>query len=236
MITVVFYLLCEACVIMKGIIFYFMMLLSTCILITGCTTSDTNGTPNANEAVSPDNTQSTKNTIYIGSISDDRTFLQKSDDRSVPVLDTTKYDKSKVIGKKRSTIGLSIGTLYLDDNQTVTDFIKESFIKAAKQSGYTVIQNKAKIDENTVRADIQIVRFWTWYSNGVWDIDIKAEIENTITLKSKDKTEKFKVKGSGIIKKPIGTDKAYNAAVDTARDNLVKDIRSKLRKSGMLGK
>ncbi|MBP5243186.1 MAG: hypothetical protein J6Z28_00515 [Succinivibrio sp.] len=221
---------------MKRILFYFMMLLSTCILITGCVISGSNVTPDENEAVSSENAQYTKNTIYIGSISDVRKFQQKSDDRSVPVLDTTKYDKSKVIGKKRSTIGLSIGTLYLDDNQTVSEFIKESFVKAAKQSGYTVIENKAKIDKNTVRADIQIVRFWTWYSTGVWDIDIKAEIENTITLKSDDKTEKLKVKGSSTIEKPIGTDKAYNAAVDTARDNLVKDIRAKLRKSEILAK
>ena len=236
MITVGSYLLFEVCGIMKGILFYFMMLLSTCALITGCAISDSGETPNTNETVFQDNLQSQKKTIYISSITDVRKFQEKSEDRSIPVLDVTKYDKSKVIGKKRSSIGLSIGTLYLDDNQTVTDFIKESFIKAAKQSGYTVIQNKAKIDENTVRADIQIVRFWTWHSNGVWDIDIKAEIENTITLKNNDKTEKLKVKGSGIVEKPIGTDKAYNAAVDTARDNLVKDIRSKLRKSTMLGK
>ena len=220
---------------MKRILFYFMMLLSTCILITGCATPDSNVTPNENEAVSSDNGQAYKNTIYIGSISDVRKFQLKSDDHSIAVLDTAKYDKSKVIGKKRGTIGLSIGTLYLDDNQTVSEFIKESFIKAAKQSGYTVIQNKSKIDKNTVKADIQIVRFWTWYDTGVWDIDIKAEIENTITLSCEDKTEKLQVKGASVIEKPMGTDKAYNAAVDTARDNLVKDISKKLRKSKTLG-
>lgn len=214
---------------MKKLLTNFLMSIFVLGLITGCTTSPSGKNIEDKGTISEKTLPAAKKTIFINSVADNRKFLQKSDDRSVQVLDTAKEDKSKVIGLKRNNLGMVIGTLYLDDNKTVEQFTRDAVSRTLKQNGYTVIENKGKIQKDTVIADIQITKFWTWHTPGIWDIDIKSEIEHIVTLKRNGKVDKLRVNGLGTTKKAIGTHEAYQQSIKAAHENLLKNLKKKIR-------
>lgn len=214
---------------MKKILADFLMSIFVLCLIAGCATTHSDKVIEDKGTTSEKTLPAAKKTIFISSVVDSRKFQKKSDDRSVQVLDTSKEDKTKVIGLKRNNLGMVIGTLYLEDNKTVEQFTREAVSRTLKQNGYTLIENKGKIKEDTVIADIQITKFWTWHTPGIWDIDIKSEIEHIVTLKRNGKQDKLRVNGLGTTKKSIGTYEAYQQSIRAAHENLLKNLKKKLK-------
>ena len=211
---------------MKRLFTGFMPIISSCILLSGCTISAPSATKDNAPVVQEEKTVSEKS-IYISSVVDSRKFQKKADDRSVQVIADDEKDIDRVIGLKRNTLGMAIGTIHLHENQSVTGITKEALIKGFKNSGYKFVDKKG-ISPDTVIAEVKVVKFWTWHTPGVWDIDINAEIEAVITLKNQSAENKIQIKGSGKTQKNIGTEEAYHDAIALARDALLKDLKKKL--------
>lgn len=213
---------------MKRLFSSFILIFCSCILLSGCTASDPNNTPEDNSpVVSETETLNTK-TIYIRSVVDSRKFQKEADDRSLQVIPDDEKDVERVIGLKRNTLGMAIGTIHLHENQSVTGITKDALIKGLKNSDYSLIDKKDNLSADTLIAEVKVVKFWTWHTPGVWDIDINAEIEAVITLKNESSENKIQIKGSGKTKKNIGTEEAYHEAIALARDAILKDLKKKL--------
>lgn len=214
---------------MKRLFSSLMLTLCTSLLLCGCTTSETDSTPKDNIKITTAAEPVMEKSIYISTVVDNRNFQKESKDRSVQVITEDEKDCQRVIGLKRNTLGMAIGTIHLHENQSVTGLTKDTLIKGLKNSGYKVIDKKENITGDTVIAEVRITKFWTWHTPGVWNIDINAQIENVITLKSADREDKLVIKGSGKTKKNIGTEEAYHDALGLAQEELVRDLKQKLK-------
>jgi hypothetical protein len=213
---------------MKSLFTVFMLISCSCILLSGCVALDEDKTQKDNTAVVTSGEKVAQKTIYLRAVTDSRKFQKKADDRSVQIIADDEKDIDRVIGLKRNTLGMAIGTIHLHENQSITGITRDTVIKGLKSSGYTIIDKKESISQNTVIAEVRVTKFWTWHTPGVWDIDINADIEADIILKDNLAQKKIKIKGSGKTKKNIGTEEAYHDAISLAKDALLKDLKKKL--------
>ncbi len=214
---------------MKKLFSSFMLIIGAGLMLCGCAASASGKVQTADEQITVTPEPVMKKTIFISAVVDNRKFQKESEDRSVPVIDPEEKDRARVIGLKRNTLGMAIGTIYLHENKSVTGITQQDVIKALKTSGYKIIDKKDNISSDTVIVDVEVTKFWAWHKPGLWDIDINAQIENVITIKNNGKEDKITVRGSGKTKKNIGTEEAYHDAIDLAREELLRDLKKKLK-------
>src|SRR5271167_3835752 len=73
-----------------------------------------------------DNPAPTRGKIYIGAVTDDRTFENKSSDPSTPSIDgdvttMSAQQKDRMIGRQRNSFGKAMGDIALPAGESVTE-------------------------------------------------------------------------------------------------------------------
>lgn len=187
---------------MKSAIKTFLAIAIISLLLGGCATN--RGIVSLQIPEVSMSTNSNGKTIFINSVTDNRTFQQNPSSPDIPSLgfggaDNTSSDlKKRAIARKRNTYGKALGDILLEENQTVESIIKKSLTKSFHELGYEVIDKKENVKTNTIIVDTSIDKFWSWMNPGFWAITLSSEIETKITLTNpKDKTKEIYVKSQG---------------------------------------
>lgn len=187
---------------MKSAIKTFLAIAIISLLLGGCATN--RGIVSLQIPEFSMSTNSNGKTIFINSVTDNRTFQQNPSSPDIPSLgfggaDNTSSDlKKRAIARKRNTYGKALGDILLEENQTVESIIKKSLTKSFHELGYEVIDKKENVKTNTIIVDTSIDKFWSWMNPGFWAITLSSEIETKITLTNpKDKTKEIYVKSQG---------------------------------------
>lgn len=180
-------------------------------------------------------------TLFIDEILDNRIFTifpekQSIDnikvDKSIPIYDPSKFEKSKVIGGIRSKSNPRLlGEIVLNNDQSTGYMIKESLKRVAKQKGYRVITDKEEVKKDTVIVKACINKFWVWDSPDVVGVAplYSGLIESEFTIfANKKQISKFDVKGESI---RHGTPKirSYLNVINEAYSKFYDDLYIKLQ-------
>ncbi|MBU4287189.1 MAG: flagellar biosynthesis protein [Proteobacteria bacterium] len=187
---------------MRSTIKTFIIITFILLFLGGCATS--RGIVNLQIPKANIPTQSNGKSIFIRSVTDDRTFQQNPSTPDIPSLGfggagtASNELKKRAIARKRNTYGKALGDILLKENQTVESIIKDSLTKSFYELGYEVIDKKETMETNIIIIDVSIEKFWSWMNIGFWALTLSSEIETKITLTNpKDETKEIYVKSEG---------------------------------------
>jgi uncharacterized lipoprotein YajG len=126
--------------------------------------------------------------VVIRSVRDERRFEDKSADPSVPSLgfggaaQATEAVKARAIGRKRNGFGQALGDVLLQDGQTVTGVVRDNLASAFRQAGYRVASDAASAGASPLLVDVQVRKFWAWFTPGMMSITLAANIETDVQV------------------------------------------------------
>ncbi len=187
---------------MRSAIKTFLTITILSLLLGGCATN--RGIVSLQIPESSMATQSNGKTIFIKSVTDNRSFQQKPSSPDIPSLgfggaeNASNELKKRAIARKRNAYGKALGDILLEENQTVESIIRKSLTKSFHELGYEVIAKKENLKEDTIIVDTSIEKFWSWMNPGFWAITLSSEIETKITFTNhKEETKEIYVKSQG---------------------------------------
>lgn len=200
------------------------------IALSGCVT----GTRNINLAV-PDYAyeQTASGPIRIGSIEDKRQFEQDPPDPSTPSVKGTLASKSTeqlatLIGRQRNGYGAAMGDVALPEGETVPGKVRELLRQGLGGRGYTVVEESAPIE-----VDVDIQRFWAWFSPGMFSVSFESVIETVLTFTQPSGDISVTVAGYGINKGQVASDANWAMAYERAHADYLKNLEGALDERGL---
>jgi len=130
--------------------------------------------------------------IYINSVTDSRVFEVSPPEPNIPSLDPDEKQgdkiKQRAIARKRNGFGKGLGDILLPEGKTVESLISATLRQAFIENGYTVLNKKEQITDNTYLVDARINKLWSWMNPGFWAITLSTEITTDIAIKNKGAT------------------------------------------------
>jgi hypothetical protein len=103
-------------------------------------------------------------------VADQRTFQLNPTDPSVPSLAEEDFKDSalraRAIARKRNAMGQALGDVTLPEGRTVAQLVRDAAIKALRQRGYAVVDDRSPEAANAMALDLNIVKFWAWGTPG----------------------------------------------------------------------
>lgn len=114
------------------------------------------------------------------------------------------FKEGKVI--KHPKTGEAIGDILLEEGQTVETVIYEELKNSLYALGYTVVDSKAEVTQDTFIMDVFIDKFWAWMYPGFSALTFKAEINTTIDVFIPEQNGKKVIYASAINKGQVGSE------------------------------
>lgn len=173
-----------------------------------------------------------KGQVGIGSINDLRRFENKPKDPSTPSMDgdlnaASRAELSRLIGRQRNGFGKAVGDVGLKGNATVPDKVRDLVTEALARRGYQTGGSAA----NSLSVDVQ--KFWSWATPGMWAISIEAEIECAVTVRHGGSSRRLIVRGYGENICQSGVDRNWNQAYERAVDDFLEKLDKELAAAGL---
>ena len=152
-------------------------ILGICIaLLHGCATS--RGVIDVNEEVASNPVAGVD--VKIVRVDDKRRFEIDPRQANIPSLKNDEiHDKaitSRAIARKRNSYGKAMGDILLPEGETVMDLVKDSLTNGLRENGFRVLGEGDVGYENAAPIEVDIEKFWGWFSPGFWKIGINFEI------------------------------------------------------------
>lgn len=148
--------------------------------------------------------QSNGKSIFIGAVTDNRTFEENPSSPDIPSLgfggagSASDDLKKRAIARKRNSFGKALGDILLPENQTVESTIRDSLTRSFRELGYEVIPKKENLKADTIIIDTSIQKFWSWMNPGFVAITLSSEIGTKIVVSNQqDKPKEIYVKSDG---------------------------------------
>jgi hypothetical protein len=169
------------------------------LFLSGC--AWTRGTVDLSVPVSGESSKTNGKEVYINSVTDNRVFQVSPPEPNIPSLDPDKEQgdaiKHRAIARKRNSFGKGLGDILLPEGKTVESLINTTLRQVFIENGYTVLNNKEQVTEDTYLIDARINKLWSWMNLGFWAITLSTEISTDISIKNKytanEKTVSIKV-------------------------------------------
>lgn len=200
--------------------------LLTCLSLFGCATNRSeiqlsSPAPAAAVAGGPE--------VVIRNVTDEREFVEKPKDPSMPSLGFGGAEqaedelKSRAVGRKRNAYGKALGDVVMEPGQTVVETVRESLELAFAEAGYQV-KSEAAAGPDALIVDVQIDRFWAWFRPGAVTISLNMNIETQLVLSSAAAPLTVMVEVSDSYR--AATDEAWVKIIDQALVEYRKQARS----------
>jgi hypothetical protein len=170
--------------------------------------------------------------VFINSVKDMRVFEVKPPEPNIPSLPddnlNNQYEKAHIIARKRNGFGKAMGSISLKDGQTVDSVIKKSVEQAFMEKGYTVIEDRSNIKDNTTIVNVNIQKFWSWMNPGFWAITLSTEISTDLSMTNKEgsKKENVHVKESEHFQTGVGGN--WIEVMQKALRQYIADVKTKI--------
>lgn len=142
--------------------------------------------------------------VYVDEIVDHRVFEDAPPQPSTPSLkggnatQQSEQIKARAIARKRNGFGKAMGDILLEGDQTVLsvmrDLLRESFL----QAGYTVVDDRSKLGDDGMEVDVEIEKFWAWFTPGFWSVSMESQIETALQVTEAGESREVNVRAYGI--------------------------------------
>lgn len=174
--------------------FFALAIVAAGLAVSGCATNRSeislmaNAAPSASASLSAPAAAAipapTRGTIVLGRVTDTRVFEVAPRDPSVPSVGNEGGGaevQARLVGRKRNSYGRAIGDVILPANETVVDVMRQNATLAFQRAGYAVVDASAA-PAGTPVVDVEVTKFWTWFSPGFWTIKLEMNIETRLTI------------------------------------------------------
>lgn len=165
-------------------------------------------------------------TAFIDEIVDRREFQDEPSDPSIPSLkggasNADASIKAKAIARKRNTYGMALGDIVLEGEQTVVSVTRDLLRSGLNGAGYRVVDERSELGADGIEVDVEIDKFWGWFTPGFWSVKMESRIETDLTVTEQGKSREVAVRAYGINKGQSGREanwiEAYSRTFDDYR-------------------
>ena len=116
--------------------------------------------------------------VCIADVTDNRLFVGNENQPNLPSGEILSPDyKSRAYARLKNTFGSQTGSMLLPRDKTVTMVVREILERALSDDGYTVVQEAAAEDSDTIIMAVSIKQFWTWAGLDKINDNINSDIE-----------------------------------------------------------
>lgn len=169
---------------------------------------------------------STKGTVSIGAVTDNRQFEEWSYDPSVPTVSgdlksLSPQERNRYIGRQSSGFSKS-GDVRLSEGGTVTAKATELVAEGLARHGY-------KTGAGGIPMQIAVLKFWAWSTPDTWTFTIRTQVRCRVTVKG----HTFEVQGSAANSPPGPTTKNWQEAYNDAFEDFIKQLQTQLSAAGL---
>ena len=145
------------------------------LIMSGCATN--RGVIDIADEVSANPQQGTA--VKFSRVTDNRIFEIKPRQASIPSLKNDEIDDpaitSRAIARKRNSYGKALGDIVLPEGKTVAGLVESSLAKGLRENGYRVLTPDDAGYDEAAAIQVDIEKFWGWFSPGFWSIGINFE-------------------------------------------------------------
>ncbi len=175
-----------------------------------------------------------KGEFYIGSIEDDRQFMDDPGEPSTPSVDgdvseTPDSVLETLIGRQRNSFGMAMGDVALPEGETVITRTRKLLEEGLRRRGFTLSDNP----DAPYSAKVEIDKYWGWATPGFTTVSIESEIECTITLKTPEGDHTLVVTGYGISESLIVNDALWRTGFGNAYLAFLNDFTQQMAALGL---
>lgn len=167
-------------------------------------------------------------------VSDIRSFEKRPASPSIPSIKYGEIDNkaitSRAIARIRLPYGKAKGDILLPEGRTVADVVQEVVTKAFRESGYRVVSQDDPDYASAQPVEVEIERFWAWYTTGVWVLRFDFDSHIKITggpvafENGKEITAKATLLGQGAAKRQWRN--TFNAGLKALLEEIKKELGS----------
>ncbi|MDP0498972.1 MAG: hypothetical protein Q7P63_02625 [Verrucomicrobiota bacterium JB022] len=163
--------------------------------------------------------------VGLVSVEDQRVFVDKPESPSTPSIDgkvatLTPEQQARMIGRQRNGYGMAVGDVALPEGITVQQKVEDLAARAFAEVGYELVDGSGP--QTTLEIDVK--KFWGWFTPGFVAVKFEAEIEVDLVLTSAGRTQTIPVRGYGINKAQIASDANWQLAYRRAFEDLTKNM------------
>jgi len=171
--------------------------------------------------------------LRITSIEDGRVFEHKPRDPSTPsvrgdLASMTPAQLETLIGRQRNGYGGAMGDVALPEGKTVPGKVQELLTQGLEGRGYTIVDSDHELD-----LAVEIKRFWSWGTPGLFSISFEAVIETALTFIRASDELTLEVAGYGLNRGQVGSDANWALAYERAYTDFLKNLEAALDEQGL---
>lgn len=145
--------------------------------VTGCATSRGELALDVQQTANPE----LGATVQIVSVKDQRKFEIKPSSPATPSLRGNQiHDKAltvRAIARKRNGYGMALGDIVLEDGSDVETLTRKIVTQSLRQAGYRVIEADSANTEPATPLEVDIEKFWAWFTPGFWAAHLEFEAQ-----------------------------------------------------------
>lgn len=200
------------------------------MIATGCATSrgvlDIPDEASAN----PDEGQSVK----FVRVTDKREFQLKPPQADIPSLKNGEINDpaitERAIARKRNTYGQALGDILLPEGRTVMDVVENRLSEGFKENGYRVLRDSEDGYDTAVPIEVDIKRFWGWFSPGFWSLGINFKTSIIVTAPVKGFSDGVEFDSEVQKRFQTASGKNWQQVIDLSLVELNNDIEMEIEK------
>ncbi len=163
---------------------------------------------------------------------DTRDFQMEPGDPSTPSLKNGEIEDesitSRAIARKRNSYGQALGDILLPEGKTVAHVVENRLASSFADKGYRVVRKGQLGYEEAVPLEVNIEKFWGWFTPGFFTIDLEFETLVRVVgpLSGLRHGETFR----GVSKESFAAalEDNWRKVMNAALDNLEADVQGKL--------
>jgi uncharacterized lipoprotein YajG len=159
--------------------------------------------------------------VCIADVTDNRLFVGNENQPNLPSGEILSPDyKSRAYARLKNTFGSQTGAMLLPRDKTVTMVVKEILERALSDDGYTVVQDAAAEDPDTMIMAVSIKQFWTWAGLEKINDNIYSDIELDVYTQNQGAQKHFNLKNRQTRKVLTDTRTLYKTTTEQSLANI----------------
>ena len=175
-----------------------------------------------------------KGAFYIGSIDDNRVFMDDPGTPSTPSVDgevneTPKSVLETLIGRQRNSYGMALGDVALPNGETVVTRTRQLLEEGLRRRGFTI----SDAPDAPYSATVKIDQYWGWATPGFISVSIESKIKCTITVKTPQGSHTIVVNGYGIGEAMGANDQLWRTSYGNAYTAFLDDFAKQMNELGL---
>jgi len=177
----------------------------------------------------------TQGKVYIAAVTDDREFLNKPSDPSIPSIDgdvakLSAQQKDHMIGRQRNTFGKAMGDIALPADDSVTKRVRLLVEQGLLRKGYEI-----STDPDLSRSvTVSVQEFWAWTTPGFFALTFEAKLSCSIAVTDGGGgVHTAIVKGYGLNHGQFAKDVNWQEAYDPAFEDFISNFGTEWENLGL---